>query len=143
MRRPTTLLLAALCALAAASCDDGDSSVLTPADDATPSVGGIRAGNLAVASAPGGITLGNNTTRRVHYHIMERNFATLALWGPCTAPTCPGLAPGERRTIRAADIPGVQAGRREVVVYWFHVVAGRDGALVPDSMRTVVARLGD
>jgi hypothetical protein len=142
MRRPTTLLLTALCALVA-GCDDGDSTILSPDGPASPAVGGIWAGNLAVAPTAGGITLGNNTTRRVHYQVLERNFAALALWGPCTAPTCPGLAPGERRTIPAADISGIQAGRREVVVYWFHVVAGRDGALVPDSIRTVVSRVGD
>ena len=139
MRRPITLLLTACTALAA--CDDGESP-LSPGGDPTPAVGGIWAGDLAAAPVPGGVTLGNNTTRRVHYTAFERGFAARASWAPCVRSDCPGLAPGERRTLRGSDIPGVDAANREVVVYWYHVVSGRDGTLVPDSVRTVVSRVG-
>ena len=140
MRRSLTLLLTACTALAAA-CDDGVSP-LSPEDGPTPSVGGIWAGNLAVSPVPGGIVLGNNTTRRVHYIALERGYAARALWAPCVRSDCAGLAPGERRTLRAADIAGVDAANREVVVYWYHVVAGRDGQPTADSIRTVVTRVG-
>ena len=140
MRRSLTLLLTACTALAAA-CDDG-TSTLSPEDGPTPNVGGIWAGNLAVTSVPGGITLGNNTTRRVHYLAFERGFAARASWVPCVRSDCPGLAPAEQRTLRAADIPGVDAANREVVVYWYHVVDGRGGQPVPDSVRSVIGRVG-
>jgi hypothetical protein len=140
MRRSLTLLLTACTALAAA-CDDG-ASTLAPEDGPTPNLGGIWAGNLAVTSVPDGITLGNNTTRRVHYLVLERGLAARALWAPCVRRDCPGLAPAERRTLRAADIAGVDAANREVVVYWYHVVDGRDGQPTADSIRTVVARVG-
>ena len=140
MRRSPTLLLTACTALAAA-CDDGASTV-SPEDGPTPSVGGIWAGTLAVSSAPGGVTLGNNTTRRVHYIALERGYAARALLAPCVRSDCAGLAPGERRTLRAADIAGVDAANREVVVHWYHVVAGRDGQPTADSIRTVVTRVG-
>ena len=140
MRRSMTSLLLTVCA-ALAACSDGVSAV-SPEDGPTPSVGGIWAGNLAVAPVPGGITLGNNTTRRVHYTALERGYAARALWAPCVRSDCPGLAPAEQRTLRAADIPGVDAANREVVIYWYHVVEGRDGQPTADSIRTVVSRVG-
>jgi hypothetical protein len=94
---------------------------------------------------PGGVALGNNSTRRVHYHVMGRDFAALALWGACTSeqPDCPTLEPGGRRTVRAADVAGGDATHRDVIVYWWHAVAGRDGRLQADSIRAVVTRVGD
>jgi hypothetical protein len=135
------LLLPAL-ALAAAACDDGTTG---PADGPLPNVGGgLWAGNVTAASAPGAVVLGNNTTRPVGYFLIERELATRALWGPCTARTgCPSIAPGERKTIPAAEIAGVGPGKRDVLVYWWHLVEGRDGTLRPDSVRAVGARVGD
>ncbi|MDF1505523.1 hypothetical protein [Roseisolibacter sp. H3M3-2] len=133
------LLLLSILTLAA--CDDG---VVTPGGEPLPNVDGIWAGNVAVAPAPGGVVLGNNTTRPVGYFVIERELATRALWGPCTARTgCPTVAVGERKTVPASQISGVEAGKRDVLVYWWHLVEGRDGALRPDSIRAVPARVGD
>ena len=125
-----------------AACDDGTSA---PGGGPLPNVGGgFSAGNVTATAAPQAVVLGNNTTRPVGYFLIERELATRALWGPCTARTgCPGIAPGERRTIPAAQIAGVEPGKRDVIVYWWHLVEGRDGALRPDSIRSLGARVGD
>lgn len=142
---PHLLSALALCALAACN---GGTATLTPTDStgATPDRGGgggIWAGNVVVESAAGAVILGNNTTRPVGYAVYGREWVAAALWAPCTQRTgCPTLVAGERKTIHAADIPGVDAARREVVVYWWHLVDDRNGGLKPDSVRSVVARVG-
>ena len=123
----------------------GGSGALTPTDSTgvTEDRGGIWAGNVAVESAPDAVVLGNNTTRPVGYAVYGREWVAAALWAPCTQRTgCPTLAVAERKTVRAADIPGIDANRREVVVYWWHLVDDRNGGLKPDSIRSVVARVG-
>jgi hypothetical protein len=149
MRPTISHLLSALALCALAACDGG-TEALTPTDStgATPdrggTNGGIWAGNVAVEPAPGAVVLGNNTTRPVGYAVYGREWVAAALWAPCTQRTgCPTLAIGERKTVRAADIPGIDARRREVVVYWWHLVDDRNGGLKPDSVRSVVARVGD
>jgi hypothetical protein len=134
-------LLPAL-ALAAGACDDGATA---PGDGPLPNVGGgFWAGNVTATGAPQAVVLGNNTTRPVGYFLIEGELAMRALWAPCTARTgCPSIAPGERRTIPAAQIAGVAPGKRDVIVYWWHLVEGRDGALRPDSIRSLGARVGD
>lgn len=138
------LALAALALAALVACDDGG---LTPTDSTGALEGrggGARAGSVAVEPAPGGVVLGNNTTRPVGYAVYGHEWVAAALWGPCVRRTgCPTLAVAERRTVRAADIPGIDARRREVVVYWWHLVDDRNGGLEPDSIRSVVARVGD
>ena len=144
--RPTLTAIASLVLAAAAAC--GGSGALTPTDSAGAiedrgGSGGIWAGNVAVESAPGAVILGNNTTRPVGYAVYGREWVAAALWAPCTQRTgCPTLAVAERKTVRAADIAGVDASRREVVVYWWHLVDDRNGGLKPDSIRSVVARVG-
>ena len=76
------------------------------------------------------------------FAVYGQQWATAALWAPCTQGDCPSLAPGERRTVRAADIPGVDARRPDVIVYWWHLVPARAGGLEVDSLRSVVARVG-
>jgi hypothetical protein len=149
MRPTVTHLPFALALCAAAACASG-TEALTHADStgAAPDRGGtggggIWAGNVAVEPAPGAVVLGNITTRPVGYVVYGREWVTAALWAPCTQRTgCPTLAAGERKTVRAAEIPGVDASRREVVVYWWHLVDDRNGGLRPDSLRSVVARVG-
>jgi len=142
--RPTLPLLASALVLAAAACGSG---AVTPTDSTDAAVdrgGGIWAGNVAVESAPGAVILGNNTTRPVGYAVYGQQWVTAALWGPCTQRTgCPTLAVAERKTVRASEIPGVDASRRDVVVYWWHLVDDRNGGLKPDSIRSVVARVGN
>ena len=138
---PTTLTALALAVLTA--CGSG---AVTPTDStgAAEDRGGIWAGNVAVESAPGAVILGNNTTRPVGYAVYGREWVAAALWAPCTQRTgCPTLVAGERKTVRASEIAGVDASRREVVVYWWHLVDDRNGGLKPDSVRSVVARVGD
>ncbi|GLC24748.1 hypothetical protein [Roseisolibacter agri] len=145
MRHTLTSVLGALALGALAACGDGDA--LTPTDSAGADVdrgGGIWAGNVAVESAPGAVVLGNNTTRPVGYAVYGREWVAAALWGPCVQRTgCPTLAVAERKTVRASEIPGIDATRREVVVYWWHLVDDRNGGLKPDSIRSVVARVGN
>ena len=141
---PTTLTALALAVLTA--CGSG---AVTPTDSTGAaedrgSSGGIWAGNVAVESAPGAVVLGNNTTRPVGYAVYGREWVAAALWAPCTQRTgCPTLAVAERKTVRASEIAGVDASRREVVVYWWHLVEDRNGGLTPDSVRSVVARVGN
>lgn len=143
MRRFPTFLLCAL-ALATAACDDGTDPTAgrEPGPDPIVTGGGIWAGNVAVTAEPQAVVLGNNTTRPVGYAVFGREWATTALWAPCVQRSCPTLAPGERKTVRAADVPGVDAQRRDVTVYWWHLVEQRDGTLAPDSVRAVAARVG-
>jgi hypothetical protein len=143
MRRLLTFLATSL-ALGAAACDDGVALTSETAAPATDIGGGIWAGTVAAVSAPGGVALANNTTRRVHYIALEPGLAARALWGPCTTqPGCPTLEPGARRTLRAADVAGADATHRDVLFYWWHPVAGRDGAVRADSIRVIATRLGD
>ena len=141
MRHTFSSVLSVLALATLAACDDG--GALTDGTGAIEDRGGIWAGNVAVESAPGAVVLGNNTTRPVGYAVYGREWVATALWGPCIQSTgCPTLAVAERKTIRASEIPGVDASRREVVVYWWHLVDDRNGGLKPDSIRSVVARVG-
>ena len=123
-----------------AACGGSSDSPAAPDLGGTPS-GGIWAGNVAVESVAGAVRAGNNTTRPVGYAVFAREILPVINWRPCTERTgCPTIAPGERRTIPAADIPGINAGGRgDVVLYWWHLVEGRDGRLEPDSIRAVGA----
>ena len=130
------LLLPALAALAA--CGDSAAAPAAPDLGSAPT-SGIWAGNVAVEGLPGAIRAGNNTTRPVGYAVFAREILPVINWRPCTERTgCPTIGVGERRTIAGADIPGIGAGGRgEVVLYWWHLVEGRDGRMQPDSIREV------
>jgi hypothetical protein len=66
-----------------------------------------------------------------------REAVSRILWAPCVdAARCPPLAPGDVRTV-PRPVEGDQA-EREAVVYWWRAVPGADGALRPDSIRTIV-----
>ena len=129
------LLLSAL-----AACGESSNAPAAPDLGGAPA-GGIWAGNVVVEGLTGAVRAGNNTTRPVGYAVFAREILPVINWRPCTERTgCPTIAPGERRTIAAADIPGInEGGRGEVVLYWWHLVEGRDGRLEPDSIRAVSA----
>ena len=129
------LLLSAL-----AACGETADAPAAPDLGGAPT-GGIWAGNVVVEGLPGAVRAGNNTTRPVGYAIFAREILPVINWRPCTERTgCPTIGVGERRTIPAAEIPGInEGGKGEVVLYWWHLVEGRDGRLAPDSIRAVEA----
>ena len=103
--------------------------------------GGIWAGNVLVQGAGTGLRVSNNTTKPIGYFVVETELAMRIRWAPCSEATgCKTIAPGEK-VIPASDIPGVDATKREVHFYWWHLVAGRDGRLQPDSVRSTTVRL--
>lgn len=127
------LLLSAL-----AACGEKTDAPSAPDLGATPT-GGIWAGNVVLEGLSGAVRAGNNTTRPVGYAVFATEILPVINWRPCTERTgCPTIAPGERRTIADDDIPGIgDGGRGEVVLYWWHLVEGRDGRVAPDSIREV------
>jgi hypothetical protein len=132
---------AALLVAVAAACGPRTERSVAPDLDASPA-GGVWAGNVTAEAVRGALRVGNNTTRPVGYAVFAREVLPVIRWAPCTERSgCPSVAPGERLTIPGSDITGLRDGRGEVVLYWWHLVEGRDGRLQPDSVREVGARL--
>lgn len=103
--------------------------------------GGIWAGNVGVQGIGTGLRVNNSTTKPIGYFVVETELAMRIRWAPCAEATgCKTIAPGET-VIPAADIPGVDATKRTVHFYWWHLVADRDGKLQPDSVRSTTVRL--
>jgi hypothetical protein len=129
----TTLVLAA--------CSSSDE---VPSGIDEPDVNGIWAGNVVASPTAAGVHIQNNTTAPIGYMVFEKVFimTSLARFGTCVdAVSCPAIAPGERKTIARNEITGYEPGAREAVVYWWHFVRGKDGALVADSIRSVAVGL--
>jgi hypothetical protein len=113
----------------------------TGANGANGGTGGIWAGNVVVQGIGSGLRVNNNTTKPIGYFVVETELAMRIKWAPCSEATgCKTIAPGET-VIPASDIAGVDATRREVHFYWWHLVAGRDGKLQPDSVRSTTLTL--
>jgi len=140
MLKPTIFLAVGLGAAACARSLPTD----TPADVSpvtSGANGGIRAGTVEVRGTGTGLRVNNNTTKPIGYFVVETEMAMRIRWAPCAEPIgCRSIAPGEG-VIPASDIPGVDATRREVHFYWWHLVADRDGRLQPDSVRNTTLRL--
>ena len=136
----TSISLLALSVLAA--CVD---PTRTAAEDRTPApssgTGGIWAGFVRADASRDGITIANSTERPVGYFISERETLAVLNWRPCTpsasGPACPTVIQGERKLVPWKDVVGARDERKQYVVFWWHLVAGRNGALQPDSMRTI------
>lgn len=127
MRNP--FVLATLClALLLGGC-----SSTPPLDPAVPL-------NVSVSTSQS-LRLRNASSRPIFYVVMERGFASLANWAPCTNPAeCPRVdARGETR-VDYGRIAGYEPGAREAIVYWWHLVEG-DGGWVVDNVRSVVVKL--
>ena len=100
----------------------------------------VGGGDLRVAVARDGLRLHNVGAAPVFVAVYGREESALILWGPCVdAAVCPPIAPGASR---AAPRPGTPARpEREANVYWWRAVRGPDGALRPDSVRTITVAL--
>ena len=136
------LAAGALLLTALTACSDSPAPAAAPDLDAAPAAGGIWAGNVTVEGTAAGLRVGNNTERPIRYVVFARDILPVILWHACAeGEGCPTLIQGERRTIPADEIPGLQDGKGDVVFYWWHVVRGRDGKLQADSVREVSAKL--
>jgi hypothetical protein len=100
----------------------------------------VVGGDLRVTVARDGLRLHNVADAPVFVAVYGRAESALILWGPCVDPAvCPPIAPGASR---AAPRPGTAARpESEADVYWWRAVRGPDGALRPDSVRTVTVAL--
>ena len=135
MLKPTIFIALAL---ASTACREHVVTEVTPRTTSSP--GGIWAGNVQVQGTGTGLRVNNNTTRPIGYFAIESKAAERVRWAPCLTPTnCATIPPGES-VISAGEIMGAVKGS-DVLFYWWHLVPGRDGALQPDSMRTVTVRL--
>ncbi|MCU0634684.1 MAG: hypothetical protein MUE41_07415 [Gemmatimonadaceae bacterium] len=123
---PATLLLAGALVSACA-----DRATTTDPDPREQQPAGIAAGTLEVAISGATLTLRNTTGQVVTYRAIEGQTITLALFPACTVPTCPSLQPGETRRVPLSEVLGWREGAREVIVPWWRMILGRDGALVP------------
>lgn len=139
MLKPTIFLALGLGAAACSRSLPTDTPDVSPV--ASGADGGIRAGDVQVRGTGTGLRVNNGTTKPIGYFAVETELAMRIRWLPCNGgPGCQSIAPGET-VIPAGDIPGVDATRREVHFYWWHLVAGRDGTLRPDSVRSTTVRL--
>jgi hypothetical protein len=135
MLKPTIFLALSL---AAAACSEPAPTDATPRT--TANSGGVWAGNVLVQSTGTGLRVNNNTTRPIGYFAIESKTAERVRWAPCvTAANCATIAPGEA-VVPAGEIIGATKGS-DILFYWWHLVPGTDGALQPDSIRSVTVKL--
>jgi hypothetical protein len=139
MLKPTIFLAVGLGAAACSRSLPTDTPDVSPVTSGAN--GGIWAGNVQVRGTGTELRVNNNTTKPIGYFVVETNMAMRIKWAPCTGGDgCKSIAPGET-VIPASEINGVDATRREVHFYWWHLVADRDGRLQPDSVRSTTVRL--
>lgn len=91
-------------------------------------------------SAADGLTLSNPTDSPLYYAVFERRWAEegLFIWGRCTdAPRCPQIPPRGTVRVPSEEISGYFAGAQEARVYFWRLVASKNGYEVVD-FRTVI-----
>jgi hypothetical protein len=129
MRLIPSLLGLALATLTA--CSGGP--LLTEGAEAARDASALRA-----QVDQGGIRLSNATDRTIYYLVFEANFATLALWAPCTEPgRCRSVAPGKEVVIPLSEVTGYKPGATEGIVYWWHLEPRSGGPFALDTVRSV------
>jgi hypothetical protein len=101
---------------------------------------GVRV--LGTHRGGGVLEVTNATAAPVFVQVLGARTAPLALWGPCVdATVCEPIAPGTSREVSVRLTAPDGTPETEALLYWWHVERGADGALRPDSIRTVVVRL--
>ena len=126
--RASSVLLAAVVAYGSPAC-----SASKPTDGPTA---------VTAAATAEGIRFTNRTDRPIYYTAFEREYAARVMFAPCTDPAlCPSIAPRGEAVIPFAMIGGYEPGKREAMVYWWHLApANTEGRLV-EEMHSEVVRL--
>lgn len=98
---------------------------------------------LLVADArQGTVRLANLTRESVYYHVVEREFAALALFAQCTNPvTCPKVPARGTIEVDYDDVAGYKAGAEEAIVLHYRLVPAAGEGFRPDSVRALVIAL--
>lgn len=100
----------------------------------------MEVGPLAVEIGADALRLTNRGDRMVFTFVADREALALLNWAACADPVeCPGLAPGESRTIPYGTSTGPAPGREAVVTWWYSRRTA-DG-YEPDSLRAFVLQL--
>lgn len=103
---------------------------------------GDPASAVAEAVAGQGVRFTNPSSATVYYTALERDFAARALFAPCTDPAiCPSVGPGRQTIIPYSLIGGYEAGKREVIVYYWRLEPAEGGHVARD-MRSAVVQVG-
>jgi hypothetical protein len=92
-------------------------------------------------SAADGLTLSNPTGSPLYYAVFERRWAEegLFIWGRCTdAPRCPQVPPRGTVRVPVEEISGYFPGAREARVYFWRLVASKNGYEVTDFRTAIV-----
>jgi hypothetical protein len=88
------------------------------------------------------LRLSNTTGEPIYFKVIEQQTATLIDWMPCMDPVaCPGVAAGETRRVPYSQIAGYEPGRKEAIVYWWHLEAKLGGGYAMKQLTSVLVRL--
>ena len=88
------------------------------------------------------LRLSNTTGEPIYFRVIEQEIATLIDWMPCIDPVaCPGVAVGETRRVPYSQIVGYESGRKEAIVYWWHLASKPGGGYAMKQFTSVVIRL--
>lgn len=94
---------------------------------------------VAEAAAGQGVRFTNPSAATVYYSALERDFAARARFAPCTDPArCPSVESGRQTVIPYSLIGGYEAGKREVIVYYWRLEPASGGHVVRDMRSTIV-----
>ena len=128
MRRHRIIILA-LVGMAGGAC----SSPTEPVGDGLY----VRAGLLGDT-----IALTNITAAPAYYAILESGLSVRALVAICREPNaCDNVPVGEQTKLPYTAISGYEPGKRQAVIYWWHLVPGPLWSLRADSIRRIVVDL--
>ena len=126
--RTLARLALALAAIPLAACSSN--STVPPVDASSP---------VAEVVAGQGVRFTNPSSETVYYTALEREFSARALFAPCTDPArCPSVRPRQQTVIPYSLIGGYEAGKREVVVYYWRLEPAEGGHVVRDMRSAVV-----
>ena len=95
---------------------------------------------VSVRLVQNGLLVHNHSVVDIYYFTIEQHAAAAALWAPCTVPAqCQTIEANSSELVPFDRIAFWTPQARVALFYWWLLMPAENGALKPDSIRTISA----